>query len=57
VGPVTAQDAELAASARRPGTAPSLADRPCLATADRLDAVVRTADTAWGTAGRVRQVR
>jgi ribonuclease VapC len=57
VEPVTSPDAELAASIWRPGTALSLADRLCLATAERLDAVVWTADTAWGRTGRVRQIR
>ncbi len=57
VEPVTSRDAELAASMWRPGTALSLADRLCLAAAERLDAVVWTADTAWGRTGRVRQIR
>lgn len=57
VEPVTADDAELAARLWRAGRGLSLADRICLATADRLDAVVWTADAAWGTEGRVRQVR
>ena len=35
----------------------SLADRLCLALGDRLDADLSTADQAWGTAGRIRQVR
>lgn len=55
--PVVARDAELAASLWRRGSGLSLADRLCLATAERLDAPVLTADAAWGTAGRVRQVR
>lgn len=57
VTPVTAADAELAATLWRPGGGMSLADRLCLATAERLDAVVWTADTAWGAQGRIRQVR
>jgi ribonuclease VapC len=57
VEPVLPDDAELAASTWRPGTTLSLADRLCLATAERLDAVVWTADTAWGTTNRVRQIR
>lgn len=35
----------------------SLADRLCLALADRDDQPVLTADAAWGTEGRVRQIR
>ena len=35
----------------------ALADRLCLATAERLDAPVLTADAAWGSDGCVRQVR
>lgn len=31
--------------------------RVCLALGDRLDAVVLTADTAWGASGRVQQIR
>ena len=57
VMPVTADDGEWAARRWRAGEGLSLADRLCLALAERLDAVVWTADTAWGTAGRVRQVR
>jgi ribonuclease VapC len=57
VVPVTASDGEWAARRWRSGEGLSLADRLCLALAERLDAVVWTADTAWGTAGRIRQVR
>ncbi|MCW2529889.1 MAG: type toxin-antitoxin system VapC family toxin [Pseudonocardiales bacterium] len=57
VEPVTEADAELAARTWKYGSGLSLADRFCLATADRLDAVVVTADSAWGSTGRVRQVR
>lgn len=57
VEPVTEPDAELAARLWRPGGGLSLADRVCLATAARLDAVVWTADTAWGAGDRVRQIR
>jgi PIN domain nuclease of toxin-antitoxin system len=57
VEPVTQRDAELAATLWRAGSGLSLADRVCLATAERLDAVVHTADSAWGAAGRIRQVR
>jgi ribonuclease VapC len=35
----------------------SLADRLCMALGDRLDADILTADQAWGTGGRLRQVR
>lgn len=57
VEPVLAVDAESAAHRWRPGSGLSLADRICLATADRLGAVTWTADTAWGSTDRVRQVR
>lgn len=57
VEPVTQGDAELAATLWRAGSGLSLADRVCLATGERLDAVVHTADRAWGVSGRVRQVR
>lgn len=55
--PVLPQDAERAAALWRHGSGLSLADRLCLATAERLDAVALTADTAWGTGGHVRQIR
>ena len=35
----------------------SLADRLCLALAERLDTPVLTADAAWEPAGRIRQIR
>ena len=57
VEPVLPADAELAARLWRAGSGLSLADRLCLATADRLHALVWTADTAWGRSDRVRQVR
>ncbi|MHB8289970.1 MAG: PIN domain-containing protein [Acidimicrobiales bacterium] len=50
-------DAEWAARRWRRGESLSLADRLCLALADRLDVDVWTADTSWGSAGRVRQLR
>lgn len=53
----TVADAERAAARWAPGTGLSLGDRFCLALGDRLDADVLTADTAWGTAGRIRQIR
>ena len=55
--PVLPADAEEAAAMWRAGNGLSLADRLCLATGGRLDAVVWTADAAWGSDGRVRQVR
>lgn len=55
--PVTREDAQNAATLWRAGAGLSLADRLCLALGDRLDAEVLTADTAWGSEGRVRQIR
>ena len=40
-----------------PGKRLSLADRLCTALGERLDAGIWTADQAWGTGGRIRQVR
>ena len=57
VEPVVVEDAEWAATRWRRGEGLSLADRLCLALAERLDAEVWTADTSWGTEGRVRQIR
>ena len=57
VEPVTADDGELAARQWRRGARRPLADRLCLALGERLDAEVLTADTEWGTAGRIRQIR
>lgn len=54
---VTMADAEHAARAWRPGSGLSLADRLCLALADRLDAVAWTADREWGDDDRVHQLR
>ena len=54
---VTVEDAEWAARRWAKGEGLSLADRLCLALGDRLDADVWTADQAWGTGGRIRQVR
>ncbi|MCC2308543.1 PIN domain-containing protein [Cellulomonas chengniuliangii] len=53
----TAQDGETAAALWQRGSGLSLADRFCLALATRLDVVALTADTAWGTSERVRQIR
>jgi PIN domain nuclease of toxin-antitoxin system len=57
VEPVTADDAELAARRWRAGDGLSLADRLCLALAERVDADVLTADAMWGVGSRVRQIR
>jgi len=57
VEPVVEWDAEWAARRWRPGEGLSLADRLCLALAERLDTRVLTADGAWGSAGRVTQIR
>ncbi len=50
-------DGEWAASRWRRGEGLSLADRLCLALAEREDSDVLTADAAWGTHGRVTQIR
>jgi ribonuclease VapC len=57
VEPVTRLDAERAAELWSPGSGLSLADRLCLATGDRLDALVWTADSEWAQTDRIRQVR
>lgn len=57
VVPVGRDDAGLAAASWRPGLGLSLADRLCLALGERLDNEVLTADSAWGSDGRVRQIR
>ena len=54
---VTVGDAEWAARRWKPREGLSLADRLCLALGERLNATVLTADQAWGTAGRIRQIR
>jgi ribonuclease VapC len=54
---VTVDDAEWAARRWTAGEGLSLADRLCMALGDRLDAVVWTADQAWGTSGPIRQIR
>jgi len=53
----TVDDAERAAALWRSGSGLSLADRFCLALGDRLNAMIWTADTAWGNTDRIRQVR
>jgi PIN domain nuclease of toxin-antitoxin system len=57
VEPVGQADAEAAALMWQKGSGLSLADRLCLALADRLDAVAWTADRAWATSARARQIR
>lgn len=57
VEPVVIEDAEWAARRWRPGEGLSLADRLCLALGERVSADVVTADMAWGSTGRVRQIR
>lgn len=57
IEPVLPEDAEWAARRWRRGEGLSLADRLCLALAERTDLDVLTADRAWGSSGRVRQVR
>lgn len=57
VEPVTVDDAESAAAAWHTGSPLSLADRLCLALADRLDATAWTADTAWRGHPRARPIR
>ena len=54
---VIEEDAEWAAHRWQKGEGLSLADRLCLAVADRLDLEVWTADTSWGSTGRVQQLR
>ncbi len=57
IEPVTKQDAEIAARMRQPAPSLSLGDRLCLALGERLDCVVLTADRAWGSDGRITQIR
>jgi PIN domain nuclease of toxin-antitoxin system len=57
VEPVLADDAEWAARRWTPGEGLSLADRLCLALAERVESEVLTADASRGSAGRVRQIR
>ena len=57
IEPATAADAEWAARRYRHGEGLSLADRLCMALGERLELPVLTADTAWGSAGRVVQIR
>ena len=57
IEPVGGDDAEWAAHRWRRGEGLSLADRLCLALAERIDAEVLTAGTDCGSSGRVRQIR
>ena len=57
VEPVVVEDAEWAARRWRRGEGLSLADRLCLALSERLAAPVLTADTAWRSSERIRQIR
>ena len=57
VEPVGVDDAEWAARRWTQGEGLSLADRLCLALAERVDEPVLTADVAWGSSARVRQIR
>lgn len=57
VDPVSVDDGEWAARRWRRGEGLSLGDRLCLALAERLDTDVLTADTTWGSDGRVQQIR
>jgi PIN domain nuclease of toxin-antitoxin system len=50
--PANRADATRAAELWQPGTSLSLADRFCLATAQRLGVPALTADRAWGEIGR-----
>lgn len=57
IEPVTIDDAERAAQLWRRGSGLSLGDRLCLALAHRMECEVLTADRAWGSGGRIRQIR
>jgi PIN domain nuclease of toxin-antitoxin system len=50
-------DAEHAARQWRAGGGLPLADRLCLAVAERVERTVLTADHAWPASGPVRQIR
>jgi PIN domain nuclease of toxin-antitoxin system len=54
--PVSVDDAEQAA-AWTAGSGLSLADRLCLALGRRLDAIVWTADSSWGSSESIQQIR
>lgn len=57
VSAVTADDAEWAAQRWRRGEGMSLADRLCLALAARSDSPVLTANSTWGNADPITQIR
>lgn len=57
VAAMTEVDAVAAADLWQPGSPLSLADRVCLATAQRLGVPALTADRAWGDAHGVTQIR
>lgn len=57
VDPVLTEDAEWAAQRWRAREGLSLADRLCLALAERVDATAWTADRSWGASGRIHQIR
>jgi len=57
VEPVLEADAEFAAYRWQAGEGLSLGDRLCLATGHRLDRDIMTADKAWGSDGRIIQIR
>lgn len=57
VEPVTRADAEVAAKLWAQEQSLSLGDRLCIALSIRLEAVALTADRAWGTSERIKQIR
>lgn len=57
IEPVVAADAERAALLWTRGEGLSLADRLCLALAERVNADVLTADRQWGSSGPIKQIR
>ena len=57
VEPVTSADAERAAALWLERADLSLADRLCLATAERLQMIAVTADRAWGASASTQQIR
>ena len=57
IEPVTRADAEAAALLWSADSGLSLGERLCLALGQRLGEQVLTADHAWGTGERVRQIR
>ena len=57
IEPVTIDDAETAAALWSDQGELSLADRLCIALSRRLNSIALTADRAWGTSGKIRQIR